>query len=591
MQFNVTYDASVSGTAQAAINHVLGVFAASLSDNVTVNVRFQFSGIGGLGQSSTSLVGTYTYAQITGALQSDAQSGDDSSAVSSLPSTDPISGTHNYYIAKAQAKALGLWGTDSSLDGTITFANGQPFDYDRSNGISAGAYDFEGVVAHELSEVMGRGLNAIGSNVQSGPANAYYILDLFKFTGAGTHSFNGTTSGYFSVNNGVTPLFAFNTNPNGDFGDWANSVGPDAGRAFSDASVINDFSATDFRVMDVIGWNAQDSRFHTVRSWDFNWTLIAGGDFNHDGTTDVIWRNPSGILGGWLMNNNAVSGTLQLPSFPDWQVVAAGDFNQDGTTDIMWQNGSGLVAEWFMGNGTRQGTQTIQSMAGWHVIASGDFNHDLITDVIWDNGNGVEGGWLMGRDGRIAGTLQLPFFPDWQVIGTGDFNRDGNTDILWMNSSGLVAEWFMGDGTRQGTATLEYKTGWSVIATGDFNHDGYGDIMWRTSPGTTQLWLMLDGTIGARVDMGSTAGWVVVGQGDFNNDGFGDVMWQDVNTGTVATWLFGPSATLQSVAASGPPPEVPPGVSVVEPIEEDETPIWKPADASWHVPHADALIV
>src|SRR5262249_44417169 len=347
MQFNVTFDATVNATAQAAINNVLAFFVNSFTDNITLNIKFQF-GNTGLGQSSSALSGTYTYAQIKGALQSDAKSGDDSTSVASLPASDPIGGTHNYYVTKAQAKALGLVGADSSLDGTVTISNAQPLDYDRPNGITAGSYDFQGVIAHEVSEVMGRGINAIGSNVQSGPANAYYPLDLFKFTGTGTRSFVGTTAGYYSPNNGATHLFDFNTNPNGDFGDWASSIGPDAVRAFSNSGVINDFSPTDVRVMDTIGWDTIDPRFHAVQSWDFNWTLIAQGDYNHDGCTDVIWRNPSGVEGGWLINNNQIAGTLQLPTFPSWNVVAGGDFNKDGNTDIMWQSSSGLVAEWFM---------------------------------------------------------------------------------------------------------------------------------------------------------------------------------------------------------------------------------------------------
>src|SRR5262249_28538757 len=84
--------------------------------------------------------------------------------------------------------------------------------------------------------------------------------------------------------------------------------------------------------------------FHTVTGWDFSWQLVAAGDYNHDGTTDVIWEQANGVQGGWLMNNNQIAGTLQLPTFPDWNVVANGDFNKDGNTDIMWQNDDGLVA-------------------------------------------------------------------------------------------------------------------------------------------------------------------------------------------------------------------------------------------------------
>jgi hypothetical protein len=285
-------------------------------------------------------------------------------------------------------------------------------------------------------------------------------------------------------------------------------------------------------------YGSPQTDFKLVTAWDFNWHVIATGDFNHDGTTDVIWDNGHGVEGGWLMGNDTRAGTLQLPFFPDWHTVATGDFNGDGVTDIMWQSANGLVAEWFMGSGTRQATAAIQNMAGWTVIATGDFNHDGISDVIWDNGSGVEGGWLMNRNGQIGGTLQLPFFPAWTVIATGDFNADGNTDIMWKSASGLVAEWFMGSGTRQATAAIQNMSGWDVIATGDFNHDGTMDILWRNAAGQTSAWLMKNGSIFAITTYENTSGWNVVASGDFNHDGFGDVMWQNKSTGAVAIWNF-----------------------------------------------------
>ena len=103
----------------------------------------------------------------------------------SLPTADPITGNHAYYMTSAQAKALGLMGASDALDGTVQFANNQPFDYDRSDGISPGSYDFYGSVAHEFSEVMGRELNAIGNEVQTGEPHGYYPFDLFKYSAAG----------------------------------------------------------------------------------------------------------------------------------------------------------------------------------------------------------------------------------------------------------------------------------------------------------------------------------------------------------------------------------------------------------------------
>src|SRR5262249_12679767 len=190
----------------------------------------------------------------------------------------------------------------------------------------------------------------------------------------------------------------------------------------SDGSLFDDQSIT-VNVTDVPEPPPADSHgFHPLTGWDFNWHVIATGDFNGDGNLDLIWDNGHGVEGGWLMANGVRAGTLQLlPFMPDWTVVASGDFNRDGSTDILWQNSDGLVAEWFMGNGVRQGTATIANMAGEHIVTFGDFNHDGVTDLIWENGSGVLSEWQMGANGQIAGTIALPSFPGWTAVATGDF--------------------------------------------------------------------------------------------------------------------------------------------------------------------------
>ena len=103
---------------------------------------------------------------------------------------------------------------------------------------------------------MGRELNAIGNEVQTGEANGYFLYDLFKFTGSGAHSFVGTAQGYFSLDNGTTNLNDFNNDPDDDFGDWAQSAGDDSFLAFSGTGVVNAVTPTDLRVMDVLGWDS-----------------------------------------------------------------------------------------------------------------------------------------------------------------------------------------------------------------------------------------------------------------------------------------------------------------------------------------------
>ena len=103
---------------------------------------------------------------------------------------------------------------------------------------------------------MGRELNAIGNEVQTGEPHGYYPFDFFKYSAAEVRSLVGTTQGYFSPDGGVTNLDNFNADSDDDFGDWAASAGNDAFRAFSDSGVVNAVTATDIVVMDVIGWNA-----------------------------------------------------------------------------------------------------------------------------------------------------------------------------------------------------------------------------------------------------------------------------------------------------------------------------------------------
>jgi len=259
MPFNVTFDSTANAVQQAAVQAVVNFFDAHFTDPVTVDINVSFAnlGPGGLGASSYSLP-THTFSQITAALASDSSSADDVTAVASLPSADPVTGTHTWTMTPAEEMALGLIADNGTAsDGSVRFSNTATFDFDRTDGITAGAFDFFGVVAHEFTEIMGRELNAAGNTAASGPGD--HPLDLFKFSAAGAHEFVGTNAGYFSVDGGTTNLDNFNTATNGDFGDWAASAGNDSFLAFSPSGVVNFVSLTDLRLMDVIGWQVAET--------------------------------------------------------------------------------------------------------------------------------------------------------------------------------------------------------------------------------------------------------------------------------------------------------------------------------------------
>jgi hypothetical protein len=146
---------------------------------------------------------------------------------------------------------LGIIADDGSNDGTTTFGAGNAFTF--SGAITPGTYDFQGVVAHELTEVMGR-LGICGGTIGSF-ANSYSLIDDFSYTGAGARS-PGNGPGSFSIDGGTTLLKTFNNaSSNGlDCRDWAPGTN-DAFNQFSNSGVVNSVSAIDFRVMDVIGYD------------------------------------------------------------------------------------------------------------------------------------------------------------------------------------------------------------------------------------------------------------------------------------------------------------------------------------------------
>ena len=74
---------------------------------------------------------------------------------------------------------------------------------------------------------------------------------------------------------------------------------------------------------------------------DLNWQIAGTGDFDRDGNVDLLWRynGPGGYNCVWYMDGPNWAGTAQLYSVEDlnWQIGGVGDFNNDGSLDIIWR--------------------------------------------------------------------------------------------------------------------------------------------------------------------------------------------------------------------------------------------------------------
>jgi hypothetical protein len=244
---------------------------------------------------------------------------------------------------------------------------------------------------------------------------------------------------------------------------------------------------------------------------DMAWHPVAMADFNNDGNMDIVWRyhwiDNTGWDRIWLMNGNTRLAEVEIDRVADnnWHIVGTGDFNLDGSADILWRNyATGQNHIWQM-NGTTRTTSIILDPVtdlNQRIVGTGDFNGDGKSDILWRNANtGQLYIWFM--DGLTKSSVQnLSSSPDliWSVGGTGDMNNDGKSDIIWRNlNTGNNTVWLMNGATKTGDLDIHDvpERNWNIVGDSDqipiWTADYFGNKDLTGSPTYTEGFINITG--------------------------------------------------------------------------------------------------
>ena len=287
----------MSATALQGFQEAADFWSDRFIDPVTVNLDIRFDGnniagnplgamtLGSAGSSSQQL----TYTQVRGALVLDSTSADDAIAVANLPAGPALSfltnnattsavfldndGSPNNTvldIQTANAKALGLRpANDPANDAGISFNSGFSWDFDPSDGIGAGLYDFVGVSIHEIGHALGfsSGVDVVDATHGAGPSapvdlnnfRVHRTLDFYRYSAPGVLNYATGGAPYFSIDGGATSITTFSTGRHNGDGQQASHWKDNLGIGILDPTgapgELLVYTQRDNQAMDVIGWD------------------------------------------------------------------------------------------------------------------------------------------------------------------------------------------------------------------------------------------------------------------------------------------------------------------------------------------------
>lgn len=164
---------------------------------------------------------------------------------------------------------------------------------------------------------------------------------------------------------------------------------------------------------------------------DPNWRVAGTGDINGDGQADIIWQHAiTGNVFVWYMKTvggqAAYNGGSWITyagnaALIDWRLAGSGDFDNNGSRDMVWQAPDGRFLLWLMNGATVWQIVNLGAVAPtWQIRAVQNYAGDARVDLLFQNSaSGKLFLWIQSGGGIAPYGFLNPdsVAPVWQLSG------------------------------------------------------------------------------------------------------------------------------------------------------------------------------
>jgi Flp pilus assembly protein TadD len=219
----------------------------------------------------------------------------------------------------------------------------------------------------------------------------------------------------------------------------------------------------------------------------------AAGDFDNDGTTDLVVCEADGVRLFRNQSGKFADVTQKVGIVREKACVSTSfvDYDHDGDLDlyVTMAPGAGKKNKLWRNNGNSTFTD-VSEQSGLGVDATGadvavtDFNNDRAIDFVVAGGAPGAAIYLNPREGRFGTFAGIDFakekLPPAVGIAVLDFNKDGWMDLAFTHAGAPgISLWRNVDGKKLERVALPdfaWKQGWGVTPI-DYDNDGWLDLV------------------------------------------------------------------------------------------------------------------